>query len=211
MNVRAGFDTLLTVAVACVALAMYLGRGGEADPLQPKSIDDWRELSQDGIWIGPPDAPVVIIEFVDVQCPFCRQTAERVDELLKKFPRRVALSLVHYPIEAIHPHAMAGAIALECADRQNRAHEFLSAIYLKQDSLGARPWQAYGEDAKVDDLPQFLDCITGPPEEFPRIARGLAHTAEFGVRGTPTFFVNGRFVPSLGLLDEVRQALEDLE
>jgi protein-disulfide isomerase len=132
----------------------------------------------------------VITEFVDFQCPFCAAAAPLVDSLVTE-ASDVALVLVHMPL-ANHPQALPAAIAVECAHRQARTHDYTNALFANQDSLGTTSWLSFAEQVGGFDLSSFGQCVELPSDSFPRIATGLAVAEEHGVSGTPTFWVNGR-------------------
>src|SRR5579872_2087798 len=69
---------------------------------------------------GTPGAPVVLVEFSDFQCPYCKQEAEALRKnLLSTYPKQVRMYFVDHPIEQVHPWAKAAALAGRCVFRQN--------------------------------------------------------------------------------------------
>jgi protein-disulfide isomerase len=90
--------------------------------------------------MGPLDAPVIVMEFMDFECPFCAAWAARVDSLVQEFPDKVRVVLHHFPLTGIHPQAMQAAIAAECADRQGAFPAFQRIVFGQQSVLGIKPW-----------------------------------------------------------------------
>ena len=71
---------------------------------------------------GTPGAPVVLVEFSDFQCPFCKEEAKMLrTNLLSAYPKQVRLYFKDLPLEQIHPWAKPAAIAGRCVFRQNPA------------------------------------------------------------------------------------------
>jgi protein-disulfide isomerase len=144
-----------------------------------------------GVVIGPNNAKLRIVEFMDFQCPFCRSWSARLDSLMIEFPNEVQVSLHHMPIARIHPHAVAAAIASECADRQGRFPAFKRTLFVGQDEIGKEPWQEFARRANVPDIGAFTSCIALGTDSFPRIAYGQELAAKTNVSGTPTVWING--------------------
>lgn len=192
-------------------LGMYLTdrrsmpSGMDAGTVPPRATvpDDWREEVDTGIMIGPADAPVTIVEFMDLQCPACAQWALRVDSLVTEFPDQVQVVMHHFPISELHPHALPAAVAAECANRQDRFAAFARTVFSRQVLLGTMSWRDFARDAGVPDLDAFDSCADLPPDSFPRIAYGLDLALATGARGTPTVWINGELrKPSL---EQLRQ------
>jgi hypothetical protein len=73
------------------------------------------------------------------------------------------------------------AVAAECADRQGRFAEYIRAILEYQQLLADRQWRSYAEQAGVQDLALFEQCVELPADSFPRIERGRSIGEETGV------------------------------
>jgi protein-disulfide isomerase len=153
-------------------------------------VRDWREIARTGTLIGSESATLKIVEFSELECPFCRRFHEGIlKQLRARFGDRLALVYMHYPIQG-HRFARPAARAAECAKAQGRFGEFIEAVYAKQDSLGLKTWQSYGEDAGVADTTELVRCASksapiGILDEQVAIGKKLS------VLGTPTIMVNG--------------------
>ena len=66
----------------------------------------------------------------------------------------------------------------------------MEVVFTKQDSLGLKSWPGYAAEARVSDTVQFTRCVTAS-NRLARIDSGLALFQRKGIRGTPTFFLNG--------------------
>lgn len=209
---RASAVLTVMLSVAIVALAGLLIRRellkDDQDGVHPSEfVADWEELLR----IVPTTdtaAKVSIIEFVDLQCPYCRENHRVVRRVARRFGNRVAHVIVHYPL-ANHPYAMQAAQAAECARDRGMMVEFIETIFAKQDSLGIKPWGALGVEAGISDSTAFAACANSmrPP---PALTNGIGMGRTFRVAGTPTTIINGwRFD---GALQEqvLRTLVEDL-
>jgi protein-disulfide isomerase len=199
---------LVLIVVALTMLGFYIARrptsrsASEAPTVAP---ENWRSENTTGIGMGPLDAPVIVMEFMDFECPFCAAWAARVDSLVQEFPDKVRVVLHHFPLTGIHPQAMQAAIAAECADRQGAFPAFQRIVFGQQSVLGIKPWIDFAAEANVMDIAGYAHCLSSPADSFPRIAHGIRLARMTGVRGTPTVWVNG--LVARPTLDEFRAML----
>jgi protein-disulfide isomerase len=161
-----------------------------------------------GIVMGPDDAPVKIIEFMDFQCPPCAAWAKGVELVWQENPGLVQVTMHHFPIVSRHPYAMEAAVAAECADMQGSFRDFSKALFSQQMLIGVKPWREFAVEVGVEDLAAFETCVSFPSDSFPRISYGLELARSTGAQGTPTVWVNG----TLGrpTLEQFRELTENL-
>lgn len=142
--------------------------------------------------VGPADAAVTVVEFLDFQCPYSRQVFPVVRQLMQQYQNRVRFIIRDYPISDVHPLASSAAEASMCAweQGQNQFWSFHDRLFINQDSLteASIPELAQQAGADVDALRNCLTEGRYSSEVQSDLADGLA----LGVRGTPTFFINGR-------------------
>lgn len=82
---------------------------------------------------GDPDAPVVIVEYSDFQCPFCRRWyTDVLPELEGRIGAEIALAFAHFPLSQIHPNAEAAHVAAECAGEQGKFWEMHDLLFDRQ-------------------------------------------------------------------------------
>lgn len=145
---------------------------------------------------GPKDAPVVVVEFVDYQCPYCLKAHEQtVPTLLANYPADVRVEIRHLPLE-IHPAAAGAARAAIAAGLQGE--ERFTAIHAKLFELaeqGDLGFSTFVQEAGALglDVERFkTDFQTR--EVADALQADLQLARELGVSGTPGFFVNGRYL-----------------
>jgi protein-disulfide isomerase len=147
--------------------------------------------------IGTPGAPVVIVEFSDFECSYCREEAKMIREnLLKTFPKEVRLYYKDFPLDAIHPWARQAAIAGRCVFRQNPAAfwEYHDWIFGKQPDITPEKLKTEvmtWAEGKGLDMLQFGRCYDNKSTE-PEVNKSVAEGQSLRIQSTPTLFVNGR-------------------
>jgi protein-disulfide isomerase len=139
--------------------------------------------------MGAATAPVVVLEFSDFECPFCRRFVAGAYESLRRDyvdKGKVRLVFRHFPLPRLHPNAMGAAHAAICGSRQGAFWPMHDFIFRDASSLDAETLSA-GADAIGLDGRAFRECLAGGvPEE---IDRDVKLARELGVTGTPTFFI----------------------
>ncbi|MGH2870718.1 MAG: Na+/H+ antiporter NhaA [Solirubrobacteraceae bacterium] len=137
---------------------------------------------------GPEQAAVTLLEYGDLECPFCGQAETVIRELLRDFGD-LRYVWRHLPLNDVHPQAQIAAEAAEAAAAQGRFWEMHDALLSHQDHLKVRDLVTEAGNLGLD-VEQFRDHL--------RKRKGLAHIAEdvesadfSGVSGTPSFFING--------------------
>lgn len=150
---------------------------------------------------GTPGAPVVLVEFTDFECPYCKEEATMLRQnLLTAYPKQVRLYFKDFPIEAIHPWAKSAAIAGRCVFRQDPSsfwsyHDWMFAhqaditpVNLKDKVM---EWAKGEKDIDVLQLGRCMDTKATEAE----VDKNIAEAHALNVNATPTLFVNGRRIP----------------
>lgn len=172
----------IVVVVAAVAL-VFLARGTSytltvTDPV-----------------LGNPEAPIVIEEFSDFQCPACKAAVAAVKEILRQYPTQVQVVYRDFPI-AGHQHARLMAAGGLCAAQQGKFSAFYEKIFDKQNEWAAQTSSqaaatlrgiAQEEGMNLDDFDACRTSYTVKKEVSADYKEGLDRT----VTSTPTFFVDG--------------------
>lgn len=204
------FDGLATGVLVLCALVVA-GLAVRREFAKPKAkpafeqISNWTELTAGGQRQGSLSAPLVIVEFSDYQCPYCRRLHQVIDSAMQRHPGRITSIYRHFPLDRIHPQATTAAKAAECAGDQGSFGMFHKTLFLNKDSLGKVPWAHLASTANVADTAVFSKCLeSGATANRVETDRQLG--IAMGLRGTPTVFINGHKVnaPVTGrLLDSV--------
>jgi protein-disulfide isomerase len=140
--------------------------------------------------LGPPDAPVKVVEYGDFECPNCKQAAPAVKQLLAHFAGKVQFAYRHFPVEATHPNALRAAESSEAAAAQNRFWEMHDLLFDNQNRLQRRDLEKYAGLIALD-MSLFGAALNGH-SYLPLVQAQLDTGRRSGVRSTPAFFVNNK-------------------
>jgi protein-disulfide isomerase len=157
--------------------------------------------------LGPEHAHVTVVEYGDFECPNCKQAAPAVKLLLQRFPERVRFVFRHFPLSEVHPHAMLAAEAAECAGAQGQFWTMYDLLFDHQLHLKPDQLKSYAGRVGVD-----LARYTAEMDDHVYVQRIREHQQSghsSGVRGTPTFFVNGRLQDVSFGLQNLHSAVEN--
>jgi protein-disulfide isomerase len=140
--------------------------------------------------IGPPTAPVTLVEYGDYECPYCGMAHPTVIEILRQVGDDVRFVFRHFPLTRIHPHAERAAEAAEAAGAQGRFWQMHDMLYTHQQALEDRDLVLYADAIQLD-VPRFVSELQAGVH-MPRVREDFLSGVRSGVNGTPTFFINGR-------------------
>lgn len=188
--------TIAALAIAANLLAPWVGVGraatgvGVGQERRAPVVENWREGLQFGLPLyGSPNAPVVIMEFSDFECPFCKQFHEVLRETALADPNRVHVVYMAFPLPT-HRFARPAARAAECAHRDGQLSAWVNQVYAMQDSLGLVPWGELAARAGIEDTSRISVCAR-ESADYPRIEGALEFGRKHGVEATPTIWING--------------------
>lgn len=157
---------------------------------------------------GAQDAPLVLVEYGDYECPYCGQAHPIVKHIENALRGELMFVFRNFPLAQIHPYAMTAARAAEAAGLQRKFWEMHDTLYENQENLDDESLLAYATELGLD-LDKFTQDILSRRVED-KILLDLEGGARSGVNGTPTFFVNGyRFDGNYNFLLEELQALRE--
>ncbi|MFK7802330.1 MAG: DsbA family protein [Anaerolineae bacterium] len=154
--------------------------------------------------MGDPDAPILIVEFTDYQCPFCgRHSAETMPQILAQMidTGRVRYALKDFPLDSIHPDARLGSVAARCAGEQNFYWEMHDQIFINQAAWGQgglapeainQTFMSFAAGLGLN-IDEFGTCLAdGRYDDL--IEANLQEGLSEEVTGTPAFFIDGYFI-----------------
>lgn len=196
----------LALALVSGLAALPRGGGGTAPPAQ----DPLAARSK-----GALEAPVIVYEMADFQCPACRAFALNVFPVLDRefvASGKVRWVFINLPLTSIHANAVAAAEVAMCAARQGRFWEIHDLLYAHQDEWEHLPdprpaLVALGERAGADRA-KLVACVTAHAtrDEVDADARRAARA---GARATPSFYIHGGLLEGAPRVPDGFRALLD--
>lgn len=138
--------------------------------------------------LGPPDAPVTIIEFAGFQCYYCKRVQHVLTRLVDDYGGKVRVVFKDFPLGG-HARAEEAAVAAHCAGDQGAFWPMATVLLDNQALLDHDHLHAYAQDLGLD-VDAWDRCMD--EERWPAMIHAdVVAGREAGVTATPTFFVNG--------------------
>ena len=160
-------------------------------PAAPAAPEAPVTLKLDGAFVlGKLDAPVTMVEFSDYECPFCRQFhMASFEEIKRKYidTGKVRYVSRDFPLQSLHPHALAAAKLARCAGEQGRFWEMRKALIVNGNALNDDTMANLGRSLKLDE--KALQACVSDTKRAAALDADIARAGTLGVSGTPTFIV----------------------
>lgn len=195
------------VVVGAVVVASYYRKAKQSERVETRSANN-QLVRADSPTLGPAEAAVTVVEFMDPECESCAAFSPVVKQFLKDYPGKVRL-VVRYM--AFHPNSKLAAAYTEAAGEQGKYWEMQEVLFRRQSEWG----EIHGHGPEVatansrrepaavlfaryaSELGLDVDRIRAAVAEnryASKIERDMTDGQSLGVRKTPTFFVNGRML-----------------
>ena len=154
----------------------------------------FKGIPQDGVYLGSPKAPVQMVMYIDLQCPFCQNYETTVmPTIIKKYVRTGKVRVQVEPWAFIGPDSIRGQKAMFAAAKQNKAWNFAEVLYLNQRTENT----GWLNDSMIAQAAASVDGLNVPKLFADRGASDVksqardvaASAAAHNVSGTPTVFV----------------------
>lgn len=139
--------------------------------------------------IGPANAPLVLVEFSDFECPYCSVAAREIRTVLSAYPRDVRLVYKQFPL-SMHPHAEFAATASLAAQEQGKFWELHDKMFANFRQLSRDNILAWAQQAGLD-MDKFKAALEAPKNKA-TVKKDFQEGEAAGVNGTPALFVNGK-------------------
>jgi protein-disulfide isomerase len=154
--------------------------------------------------LGAQNAPVLFVEYADYECPYCQQVAPAIQKLETEYKGKVTFAYKHLPLP-MHPHAEKAAEAASCAAEQGKFWDYHNLLFTSKKLEVA--------DLKQDarklnlDTTAFDKCLDSG-KQAPLIKEQQSEAQRLALQGTPSFFINGRFMGGAASYEQLRDAIE---
>jgi protein-disulfide isomerase len=161
---------------------------------------------------GNLNSKVTLVEYGDYECPVCESYFTTVQQVEQQYASKIKFQFRNLPLSQIHPNAIAGARAAEAADMQGKFWQMHDILY------EAENWEQWSTSSNPE--PYFWNYASelglnvnkfktdfASEEANNRIQADLAAFSKTGEQeATPTFFLNGKYIPNSELIDAQQQA-----
>jgi protein-disulfide isomerase len=209
--------TVVLVAAGALALLLVLNRPSTPEPAA-------RESTTAGTAVPPEilvrenshrlstvaDGRVTFVEFLDFECEACAAAYPAVEQLRSEYADRVTFVVRHFPVPS-HANAENAAVSVEAAGRQGRFEAMYRRMFETQREWGEQQvsqaplFRRFAAELGLDM--DAYDRSVADPATLERVRADRLDGVSAGVRGTPTFFLNGvRLQPRS--IDDLRAALD---
>lgn len=157
-------------------------KGTGASVPSPAIIDTSKDYVR-----GAKNAAIILVEYSDFECPFCKKHSPTIDQLLKDYEGKIGFVYKHYPLP-FHKNAQKAAEAAECAGEQGKFWEMHDKLF-GTDDLSVEGVKKLAKGLKLNTS-QFNKCLDDGKYEQ-KIKDQTQEAAKLGATGTPATFVNG--------------------
>ncbi|MFA6285382.1 MAG: thioredoxin domain-containing protein [Parcubacteria group bacterium] len=177
--------------------------------IQPGKFLTLPEVSDSDVQSGPKDAKVKMVIFSDFQCPYCKSFYEQgVKKAMADYKDQVLFVFKEVPL-SIHDKAVSAAMAGECANEQGKFWQMADKLYGDQATWStAATFNATPYATAIGvNMAQFNQCVTSKKYQD-KINADNQMAQEFGISGTPAFFVNDKFFGGMVPYDQIKAAID---
>jgi len=141
--------------------------------------------------IGNKNAPVTIVEFSDFQCPFCSRFYSAIKDVMGAYPDKVRVIIKNFPLP-FHPNARPAAKLAMAANEQGKFQGMMEALLNNGGDVSDGKIKEYAQSLNLDYNKLMADYKNKDAQWEKQVQDDLQMGASVDVRGTPTFYLNGR-------------------
>ncbi|OGY42544.1 MAG: hypothetical protein A2Y82_04250 [Candidatus Buchananbacteria bacterium RBG_13_36_9] len=172
------------------------------------SIRDTIEIAN-APFLGPAQAEIVIVEFSDFQCPFCKEAYPILKDIRQDYAQTVKIIYRDFPNILNHPDALNAALAVNCANDQNKFAVYHDLLFENQSDLSLENLKSLAQIAGLETI-KFNQCLD-EQKYLGKVQIDLQDGAKLGVQGTPTFYLNGIRVDGVIPYDQLKLVIESIK
>ena len=151
------------------------------------------------------NAPVLIVEFSEFQCPYCSRVLPTIDQVKEEYGDKVAIVCRDFPLP-MHKDAPKAAEAAHCAQEQDKFWEMHDLMFANQRALGVDKLKGYATELGLDEA-AFATCLDSG-KYADAVEADKEAGARVGVSGTPAFFINGQFLNGARPFESFKEVID---
>ncbi|MCA9654157.1 MAG: thioredoxin domain-containing protein [Myxococcales bacterium] len=175
-------------------------------PNQPDPTATYKVPVGDAHTKGSDEALVTIVEWSDFQCPYCSRVTPTIKQIAEQYGDEVRVAFKHNPL-GFHPRAKPAALAAEAAGKQGKFWEMHDKLFENQKDLTDENFVAWAGELGLD-VEQFKKDLADP-SLAKKVDGQQAQGMTVGARGTPAFFINGRFLSGAQPLENFKKLIDE--
>jgi protein-disulfide isomerase len=220
-TIAACFEKGRRIGWRLARVVIYLVQRSAADEDIRRIIDERRTSAEAPVRaidlgaaavLGPGGAAVTIVEFADFECPFCAHIFPVLKETVSAMGGKARLAFKHFPLKT-HRTSLPAALAAVVANGAGKFWEMADLLFKNPDAHETKDLEGYAQRVGLP-LDTFRTQIKAPAT-MKAVEKDKDEALHFGVKATPTLFVNGReFHPSRDkflLTDRIEEEIDTLE
>ncbi len=170
------------------------------EPARPR-----KQVEAKGPSRGPENAPVIIVEFSDFECPFCQRGHDTMEQVMQAYAGKLRLVFRQFPLD-FHPHAQKAAEASLCANEQGKFWEYHDVLFKNREKLEPASLKEYAGSLGLDAA-KFGQCVES--SKFAnQVKEDMEAGRKVGVSGTPAFFINGIVLSGAQPFEEFKKVID---
>ncbi len=157
--------------------------------------------------LGPKGTLVTIVEFSDFECPISEQVHTTIEEMVKIYGNKIRYVFRDFPVTYVHDYAEKAAEAGECAHEQGKFWEYHVKLFANQKNLTEDALKQYAGDIGLDRN-RFINCLDSD-KYAAEVKQDIDDGILAGVRGTPTWFIDGVKVEGIIPADKFVEIIDE--
>jgi protein-disulfide isomerase len=173
---------------------------------KPDPAATYKVTVDDAVTKGSAEALVTLVAWSDFQCPYCSRVGPTMKQLEQDYGSDLRIAFKHNPL-GFHPRAKPAALAAEAAGRQGKFWEMHDKLFENQKDLTDEKFVAWAGELGLN-IEQFKKDLADPALDK-KVMGQQAQGMTLGARGTPAFFVNGRFLSGAQPVESFKKLIDE--
>jgi len=178
------------------------------NPTVGSDASNLKKITKDNHVRGNLNAPVMLVEFSDFQCPYCDKVHPTLQQLVEDYNGQVAWAYKHFPLDQLHPFARQAAEASECASEQGKFWEYTDELYANQQLISVDYLTTLAKQLGLNSS-DFEDCLTSGKYKA-LVNENQQEALSVGVTGTPGVYVNDQLVKGALPYESFKQIIDSI-
>ena len=180
------YTTSLAIAVIVALIAGVIFINYNKNNMKDSQIPSIRPVQANDLVQGNKNAELVIYEYSDTECPYCKKFHSTMQQIIDKYEDKVAWVYRHFPLIQLHSKAQTEAIAVECANKEGKGVEYLNKLFEitpSNNGLDLNELPKIAQSLGINEN-AFNKCLENQ-DTLPKVQRDAQEAVKAGAKGTP--------------------------